>query len=291
MRIDLHTHSRASDGTQSPAEVVLLAARAGVDVVALTDHDSAAGWSEAQAAAVEVGVTLVPGMELSTKVDGAGVHLLAYLADPTYPPLADELTRILAGRTGRLGVIVAQLQSAGVDITEAEVLRQVGNAEAVGRPHVADVLVAKGLVSYRGEAFTRWLSSGRPGHVVRYATPTATMVELVTAAGGAAVVAHPWGRGSRRVVDRALLAELAAAGLAGIEVDHQDHSSADREALRGLADDLGLVATGSSDFHGEGKVDHPLGCNLTEPEQYSRLLERAANSAAASRRPVPQVVR
>ena len=289
MRIDLHTHSRASDGTQSPAGVVSLAARAGLDVVALTDHDSAAGWEEAVAAAATSGIRLVPGMELSTKVDGAGVHLLAYLADPSYPALASELTRILAGRTGRLGAIVARLQGAGVDITEREVLHQVGGAEAVGRPHVADVLVAKGLAADRTEAFDRWLSSGRPGHVVRYATPTPTMVELVTAAGGAAVLAHPWGRGSRRVVDRRLLAELADAGLVGIEVDHQDHSPADRAALRRLAGELDLVVTGSSDFHGDGKVDHELGCNLTAPDQFERLLERAGEHAVAAPGVVPQV--
>ncbi len=126
MLIDLHTHSRASDGTDSPAEVIGKAHASGLDVIGLTDHDSAAGWAEAATAARAVGVTLVPGMEISTKLHGAGVHLLAYLPDPTYPPLVDELTKILAGRTGRLGAMLGQLREAGVDITEEEVLAQVG---------------------------------------------------------------------------------------------------------------------------------------------------------------------
>ncbi len=291
MLIDLHTHSRASDGTDSPAEVIGKAHASGLDVIGLTDHDSAAGWAEAANAARAVGVTFVPGMEISTKLDGAGVHLLAYLPDPTYPPLVEELTRILAGRTGRLGAMVAQLQEAGVDITEDEVLAQVGDSPAIGRPHIADVLVAKGVVTDRTEAFRDWLGWGRPGYTVRYATPTKEMVAIVTAAGGAAVIAHPWGRGSRRVLDRTTLAGLVELGLVGVEVDHQDHPDADRETLRGLAADLGLVATGSSDYHGDGKVDHELGCNVTAPQQFEALLARAAANAAAAERSAAEVVR
>ncbi len=291
MLIDLHTHSRASDGTDSPAEVIGKAHASGLDVIGLTDHDSAAGWAEAATAARAVGVTFVPGMEISTKLDGAGVHLLAYLPDPTYPPLVDELTRILAGRTGRLGAMLAQLREAGVDVSEEEVLAQVGDSPAIGRPHIADVLVAKGVVSDRTEAFRDWLGWGRPGYAVRYATPTKDMVAIVTAAGGAAVIAHPWGRGSRRGLDRAALAELVDLGLVGIEVDHQDHADADREALRRLAADLGLVATGSSDYHGDGKVDHELGCNVTSQEQFEALLARASANAAAAGRSAAEVVR
>ncbi|MGA9343666.1 MAG: PHP domain-containing protein [Nocardioidaceae bacterium] len=291
MLIDLHTHSRASDGTDSPAEVIGKAHASGLDVIGLTDHDSAAGWAEAATAARAVGVTLVPGMEISTKLHGAGVHLLAYLPDPTYPPLVDELTKILAGRTGRLGAMLGQLREAGVDITEEEVLAQVGDSPAIGRPHIADVLVAKGVVTDRTEAFRDWLGWGRPGYAVRYATPTEDMVAIVTAAGGAAVIAHPWGRGSRRVLDRVALAELVDLGLTGIEVDHQDHADADREALRRLAADLGLVATGSSDYHGDGKVDHELGCNVTSEQQFEALLTRAAANAAATGRSAAEVVR
>jgi 3',5'-nucleoside bisphosphate phosphatase len=288
--IDLHTHSRASDGTQAPAEVMQRARHAGLDVIGLTDHDSAAGWDEAALAAGQVGITFVPGMEISTKLDGAGVHLLAYLPDPTYPPLVDELTKILAGRTGRLPAMLRQLREAGVDITESEVLAQVGEAPAIGRPHIADVLVRKGVVADRSEAFRDWLSWGRPGYVVRYATPTADMVRIVTDAGGAAVIAHPWGRGSRRVLDSTTLEQLVGAGLIGIEVDHQDHSDPDRAALRELAAYLDLVATGSSDYHGDGKVDHDLGCNVTRPDEFDRLMDRAEANAARSGRVVAEVV-
>lgn len=290
MRIDLHAHSTASDGTQSPAELVELAVQAGLDVLALTDHDSGAGWAEAAEAARSQSLTLVRGMEISTQLNGAGLHLLAYLPDTTYPPLVEELAIILAGRQGRLAAILEQLRANGVELSEGDVRLQVGSSPAIGRPHIADALVANGVVGSRDEAFHRWLSAGQPGHVVRYATDTEAMIRLVTGAGGVAVIAHPWGRGSRRVLNRESLAELSAVGLIGIEVDHQDHSAADREHLRRMATELDLVMTGSSDFHGDGKVDHELGCNLTDPRQLRRLLEAAAASAAASGRDVPEVI-
>ncbi len=288
MRIDLHTHSTASDGTYSPADVVRLAAAdpARLDVLALTDHDSMSGWAEAAEAAVRHAITLVPGMEISTKHAGAGVHVLGYLLDPGYPPLAAELERILRAREGRLSTMLAQLQAAGVAVSEDDVRRQVGDSPAIGRPHIADAMVARGFAADRGEAFTKWLNAGRPGHVARYATPTATMIRLITAAGGAAVIAHPWGHGSRRVMEAETLVSLCAAGLTGLEVEHQDHGPTERSSLRGLATELDLVITGSSDFHGLGKVDHELGCNLTEPDQYERLLAAAAANAATSGRDV-----
>jgi predicted metal-dependent phosphoesterase TrpH len=290
VRIDLHVHSTASDGTLSPAEVMRYAADLEIDVIALTDHDSAVGWPAAAAAAQIEGVTLVPGLEISTKLRGSGVHVLAYLPDLSYPPLASELAQILAGRDGRLAGMISQLAAAGVPITEDEVRRQAFPSPAIGRPHIADVLVAKGIVASRGEAFASWLSYGMPGYVVRYATQTEVMVRLVTEAGGAAVIAHPWGRGSRDVLDRGAFAGLLEVGLVGIEVDHQDHRPADRMALAALASDLGLVATGSSDFHGAGKVDHDLGCNLTDRAEFERLMTAAADNARKSGRTVPQVV-
>jgi predicted metal-dependent phosphoesterase TrpH len=286
VRIDLHTHSTASDGTYSPTEVVARAACAGLDAIALTDHDSVAGWAEAAEAAVRHRVTVVPGMEISTKHGGTGVHVLGYLLDPSYPPLVAELERILQGREGRLSAMLAQLDRAGMTVSEDDVRRQVGSSPAVGRPHIADAMVAQRLVADRGEAFANWLNPGRPGHVPRYATPTVTMVGLITAAGGAAVIAHPWGRGSRRVLDIEAFEALRAAGLVGIEVDHQDHGPAERGSLRAMATELGLVITGSSDFHGLGKVNHELGCNLTDKAEYERLLATAASNATASGRDV-----
>jgi predicted metal-dependent phosphoesterase TrpH len=290
VRIDLHVHSTASDGTLTPSEVMVAAAETGLDVVGVTDHDSPAGWPESADAARRLGVTFVPGMEISSKLRGAGVHVLAYVPDPTYPPLARELGLIIAGRDGRLAAIVEQLRAAGLDISETDVRRQAGNSPAVGRPHIADVLVAKGVVATRAEAFRTWLGYGQPGFVVRYSTPTADMVRLITDAGGAAVIAHPWGRGSRRVLDIETLAELRAEGLVGIEVDHQDHGPDDRVALRTIARDLDLVVTGSSDFHGAGKENHELGCNLTSPDELDRLLAAAAANAARSGLDVAEVV-
>ena len=291
VRIDLHTHSTASDGTLPPAAVVRAAVAARLDVLALTDHDSTDGWDEAAEAAVEHGLTLIRGIEVSTKLDGAGVHLLAYLPDPGDQALAAELELVLQGRDSRLPAIIAGLRAEGVDITAAEVRAQATGAAALGRPHVADVLVAKGVVRDRSEAFRVWLGWGRPGYVTRYAPPTERMVELVVAAGGAPVIAHPWGRGSRRVLDLDTLARLCALGLVGIEVDHQDHTAAEREQLRGIARELSLVVTGSSDHHGLGKHDHDLGCNTTAPEEYERLLELAAAAAARSGRETPAVVK
>ena len=290
MRIDLHTHSRVSDGTDSPGELVRAAARAGLDVVALTDHDTARGWDEAAVAADAAGVRLVRGMEISTRHAGRGVHLLAYLPDPTYPPLAAALEKILAGRSGRVPAIVAALREHGVPVTEADVQAASGHAAAAGRPHVADALVALGHVVDRGQAFRELLDPGRPGYVNRWAAPLVETIGVVRAAGGVSVVAHPWGRRGRSSLDPATIAELAAHGLAGVEVDHQDHDTAARTELRGIARELDLVVTGSSDHHGLGKIDHELGVNTTAPQELERLLALAADAAAASGRDAPPLV-
>ncbi|MDF1602986.1 PHP domain-containing protein [Nocardioides sp. YIM 152315] len=289
MRIDLHTHSRASDGTDSPAELVRAAARAGLDVLAITDHDTAAGWPDAQAVADEVGVTLVPGMEISTHHRGRSVHLLAYLPDPTYPPLADELARVLDGRAARVPRMVTRLNGLGIDITEDDVRRASAGAVASGRPHVADALVTLGVVADRSEAFDRYLAWGRPAHVDRYAVPLETAIRAVAGAGGVSVIAHPWGRGGLGRPDEQTLVGLQEIGLAGIEVDHQDHDLETRDVLRSMARDLGLVATGASDYHGVGKADHELGCNTTDPAELERLLAAAAEASARSGRPTPRL--
>jgi hypothetical protein len=295
VRIDLHTHSSRSDGTDSPSELVSAAVAAGLDVVALTDHDTAEGWADAQEAAEDGGVVVLPGMEISCTHRGAGVHLLAYLPDPDQPELAAELSRVLAGRSSRLPATLARLRGLGIDIDAADVRRVSGDAVATGRPHVADALVALGVVRDRDEAFDRFLTPGRPAYVNRYAADLTTMIDLVSRAGGVTVLAHPWGRGSGRVLDEATLAELAAAGLAGVEADHLDHDAPARARLHGLARNLDLVATGSSDYHGTGKVGHDLGVETTAPEALFRLLELAsaaghrARQAGASPPPVPDL--
>ncbi|MFC0629105.1 PHP domain-containing protein [Kribbella deserti] len=282
MRIDLHTHSNRSDGTDPVADLIAKAKREGLDVIAVTDHDTTDGWVEGRTAAEEFGIGFVPGIEISCKLDGTSVHLLAYLPDPSFGPLADELTLVREGRTDRVPAIVARLNAAGVDLTVDQVLAQATGTPSVGRPHVADALVANGTVADRGEAFDRFLADGRPGHVSHYAIDPGRAIELVRAAGGVPVIAHPWGRSSHRVLKPEVIARLVADhGLAGLEVDHQDHSPSSRETLRGIANDLGLIITGSSDHHGAGKVDHDLGVNTTAPDQFEALLALAKSNAAA----------
>lgn len=291
MRIDLHTHTDRSDGTTSPAALVRHAREAGVDVLGLTDHDTTEGWDEAATVAEAAGVTLVRGIEISCRLSGYGVHLLAYLPDPTHEALDRELTRILEGRNSRLPATLDRLREIGIEISAEDVLRLAGDAAAVGRPHVADALVAKGVVDDRNEAFERFLGPQGPAYVNRYAADLAGMLDTVAAAGGVTVVAHPWAaRHNFEALNEAGLSALKDAGLAGIEVDHQDHDRRTRDTLRAIARNLDLVVTGSSDFHGEGKVDHDLGCNTTDPEQFERLMELAERAAEASGRATPAVV-
>jgi predicted metal-dependent phosphoesterase TrpH len=252
---------------------VRAAVDAGLDVLAITDHDTSGGWAEATAAAAETGLTLVPGMEISTRHQGRGVHLLAYWPDPSYPPLDEELTQILRGREGRVPIMIARLNALGIPITRDDVRRAADGAVASGRPHVADALVTLGVVPDRTAAFDKYLGWGKPAHVDRYAAPLERAITLVKQAGGVTVVAHPWGRGGLGRPDEATFEALRDIGLAGIEVDHQDHDAAARARLRSIARNLDLVVTGSSDYHGDGKTDHELGCNTTAPEEYERLLD------------------
>ena len=265
------------------------AAAAGLDVVALTDHDSAAGWAEAADAARVAGIGFLPGMEISCVLEGRAVHLLAYGVDPDHAGLRGELLAVLAGRTARLPAILSQLHSLGISVTEEDVRAVSGHATAVGRPHVADALVASGQVADRTEAFDRYLSPGRPAYVNRRAAPLRKMLGLVAEAGGVSVVAHPWARASRRVLTPDTVASLVADGLTGLEAWHRDHSPEDAAQLALLTGDLELVATGASDYHGTGKVNHELGCHTTPPAQLELLLERMAVAADAARRRDPSL--
>ncbi|MGA7688777.1 MAG: PHP domain-containing protein [Jiangellales bacterium] len=276
MRIDLHTHSSVSDGTDSPTELVDAAAAAGVDVLALADHDTARGWDEAGEAANAAGIELVPAIEVSSTWRGADVHMLAYWPDGANSPLEEMLAAIRAGRLSRIPQMLGALAAHGIRITEEQVRRAAGGAVSIGRPHVADALVAAGVVGSRDEAFATWVGEGMPGHVPKPAPTLPHAITVVRAAGGLPVIAHPWGRGSRRVLDDEALAELAEAGLVGLEVDHMDHDDAARAALRAIADRLDLVATGGSDYHGTGKHDVHLATDTTSPQAYAALLERRA---------------
>jgi len=275
--IDLHTHSRVSDGTASPRELVHAAADAGLDVVALTDHDTTLGWDEAAAAAAEAGIGLVRGIEISTRHHDAGVHLLAYLPDPADAALQAELARIVQGREDRVPTMLARLRDLGVPATEEALAASAGGSEITGRPHVADLLVRLGVVRDRDQAFAEYLSDGGPAFVDRYAADLVEMIALVRGAGGVPVIAHPWGRGSAHVLDEPAIVVLKEVGLAGLEVDHLDHDPHTRDRLREIAGRLDLVVTGSSDHHGTGKTGHDLGCETTAPHQLERILDLAAS--------------
>ncbi|MEV6946054.1 PHP domain-containing protein [Streptomyces sp. NPDC051172] len=276
MRIDLHAHSTASDGTDSPAELVRNAAAAGLEVVALTDHDSTRGYAEA-IAAVPVGLTLVTGAELSCRVDGVSMHMLAYLFDPEEPALLAERELVRDDRVPRAKGMVAKLNGLGVPVTWEQVERIAGGG-SVGRPHVATALVELGVVPTVSDAFTEdWLADGGRAFVEKHETDPFEAIRLVKAAGGVTVFAHPGARKRGRTVPESAIAEMAAAGLDGIEVDHMDHDEETRARLRGLAKELGLLTTGSSDYHGSRKTC-VLGEYVTDPEVYGEITRRATGA-------------
>ncbi|MEY9994050.1 putative metal-dependent phosphoesterase TrpH [Streptomyces sp. V4I8] len=276
MRIDLHTHSTASDGTDTPAELVRNAAAGGLDVVALTDHDTTRGYSEA-IAALPRGLTLVTGAELSCRIDGISMHMLAYLFDPEEPALLAERELVRDDRVPRAQGMVAKLNELGVPVTWEQVLRIAGEG-SVGRPHVASALVELGVVPTVGDAFTEdWLADGGRAFVEKHETDPFEAIRLVKAAGGVTVFAHPAASKRGRTVPESAIAEMAAAGLDGIEVDHMDHDPDTRARLRGLAKELGLLATGSSDYHGSRKTC-VLGEYTTDPEVYGEITRRATGA-------------
>ncbi|MFE2914463.1 PHP domain-containing protein [Kitasatospora indigofera] len=282
MRIDLHAHSNASDGTDSPAELVAAAVAAGLDVVALTDHDTVSGHAEATAAvrALPAGsrLTLVPGAELSCHTDGISLHLLAYLFDPAEPAFAQERELVRTDRFRRGRAVVERCRELGAPITWEQVERIAG-AGSVGRPHIASALVEAGVVATVSDAFTAdWLANGGRADVRKHETDPVEAVRLVRAAGGVPVFAHPGAVKRGRTVSDGTIAGLAAAGLAALEVDHMDHDEETRAHLRGLAADLGLLTTGSSDYHGSRKTVR-LGEHTTDPEVYEALLAQATGAA------------
>lgn len=281
MRIDLHTHSTASDGTDSPAELVTAAAAIGLDVVAITDHDTTTGWAQALAAAPP-GLRVVPGAELSTvSSNGRGgtatVHLLAYLFDPAAPALVAEQARLHDERRQRLTRMLRLMAADGLPIDEATVFASIADGASPGRPHLARALVAIGAVGSVQEAFDRYLGDGRPYYVPRLDTPVRDAISMIVDAGGVTVLAHPLARRRGDVISAEVIAELAEAGLTGIEVDHTDHDDATRRELRWLAGELGLIVTGGSDYHGSNKPVS-LAAETTAPDALDALLAGAART-------------
>jgi predicted metal-dependent phosphoesterase TrpH len=272
MRADLHVHSNASDGTDPPAEVMCRAAQAGLDVVALTDHDTVAGHAQARQA-LPAPLILVPGMELSCRLDRKSLHLLAYLFDPDDPGLAAETRRIRDDRILRARAMVDRLIDLGVPISWDDVAAIAGSA-VVGRPHIARAMAASGAIASPDQAFTPdWIADGGRAYVDRYALDLVRAIALVRSAGGVAVLAHP--RADRALaVSDPQIADLAAAGLAGVEVFHPDQPAAEQASLLGLTRDLGLIATGGSDDHGS-LTGHRIGSHTAAPGAYETLLSQA----------------
>lgn len=273
---DLHLHSRHSDGTESPAEVMRQAHAHGVRTAALTDHDRTMGWGEAGDAAVSLGMTFLPGMELSAKHEWRSVHVLGYLFDPADEALRAETDRIRDDRIGRAERIVRNI-GRDYDLQWDDVLAQTMRDATVGRPHIADALVARGIVRDRTEAFDGILHPREGYYEPHYAPDPLTAVRLITEAGGVAIIAHPVTAGRDRMMPLAYIERLIAAGLGGFEVDHRENTAAGKRALREIAAAHDLILTGSSDYHGAGKPNRP-GENTTTDDMVARLIDRASGT-------------
>jgi predicted metal-dependent phosphoesterase TrpH len=281
MLIDLHAHSTASDGTDSPAELMAAATAAGLDVVAITDHDNTGGWAPALAARPP-DLTVIRGAEFSTlartDIRPVSVHLLGYLFDPAHPAIVAEQARLRAERLQRGMRIVHKMVAAGIPIS-AEQVMEIADGAPIGRPHIGQALVAAGVVESVDQAFAELLAGRGPYYVPKADTDLPTAIAMITSAGGVSVIAHPRGRGEYRALTAAYLEQLTDYGLGGLEVDHPDHSTAERAELTAIADRLGLLTTGSSDYHGSNKVLR-LGQETTDPDPLVRLIARSSGVTA-----------
>ena len=274
--IDLHLHSNHSDGTEDPADVMRQAHAHGVRTAALTDHDTTSGWEEAAAAASDLGMTFVGGMEMSAKHGWRSVHMLAYLPDPSDAALRAECARIRDDRIGRAGRIVRNI-ARDYDLHWDDVLAQTTGDATIGRPHIADALVAAGIVRDRGEAFEGILHPRAGYYEPHYAPDPVRAIELILAAGGVPIMAHPATVSRDHMLPVPVLEEFIAAGLAGLEIGHRENTERGKTILRDLAERHDLIVTGSSDYHGTGKPNRP-GENTTPPAALTRIMERATGA-------------
>lgn len=272
---DLHLHSDHSDGTEPPAAVMAAAHRGGLRTVALTDHDTTSGWAEAAEASASLGMTLLPGMELSARHEWRSIHVLAYLFDPDNAVVRELTDRIRLSRLTRAQAMAERI-GRDYDLTWDDIVAHTALGATVGRPHLADALVAKGHVRDRGEAFANILHPRGGYYVDLYAPDPVTAVSAITEAGGVAIIAHPAGRAGL-LPDR-LLERMLAAGLAGFELGHRENEEPALSTLRDLVARRDLIATGSSDYHGLGKPNLP-GENTTTDEMVARIIEQATGSA------------
>jgi predicted metal-dependent phosphoesterase TrpH len=283
--IDLHTHSTVSDGSEPPGSIPEMAAVAGCSAVALTDHDSLNGLAEARAAADRVGVTLVPGCEVSCRKPppppgraaiGGSVHVLVYFVEPGEGPLQDELVKLRRDRAERNGRLRERLAELGATVDYDAMVAEAGGEAGLGRPHFARALVRAGAADDIDDAFDRFLADGRAAYVPKSRLLPTEVARLATASGGVAVLAHPLSLGLDPSALERLVAELAEAGLAGIEAIYGRYSTEQRRALRRLAGRCAVVATGGSDYHGSFKPDLAVGTGLGDLDVPESALEELA---------------
>lgn len=268
--IDLHTHTTKSDGTDSPLTLVKKAASSGITVLGITDHDSTAGWHEA-IDSLHGSLQLALGAEVSCLTeDGISVHMLGLLFDGANQPLQQLLSDSRDTRIPRMKKMIENLQGAGYDISLEDVQAATPDGATVGRPHLADALVVKKIVKNRDEAFTDLLNNDSPFYVSHFAPTPEDSIRAIRAAGGVAVIAHPFASRRGQVLTPESFASLVAAGLNGVEVFHRDQSEDERKQLLAIANELELAVTGSSDYHGTGKLNE-LGENTTSPAEWERL--------------------
>lgn len=272
---DLHLHSTHSDGTESPALVLAAAHRHGLRTAALTDHDTTGGWAEAAEAAVSLGMTFIPGIELSARHQYRSVHVLGYLFDPDDAGLVAMMDRIRSSRLDRARLMAERI-ARDYDVAWDDIVAQTTDGATVGRPHIADALVARGLVRDRAEAFSSILSPRGEYYVALYAPDPVTAVGLIADAGGVPIIAHPAGRAG--VLPMPVLDAMLDAGLGGFELGHRENLESGIRTLRRLCEERDLIVTGSSDYHGLGKPNQP-GENTTSDDMVARIIERGRGSA------------
>ena len=274
--IDLHTHTNCSDGTDSPRELVNKAIVQGLEVLGITDHDTTSGWQEATDS-LRGSLKLVLGSEISClTTDGISVHMLGLLFDPNHVEMQQVLEETRDGRLPRMRKMIEKMRAEGMDISIEDVKNAMPIGATMGRPHLADALVAKKIVKSRDEAFVDLLHNESRFYVSHAAPTPVEAIELIKRAGGVAVIAHPFASLRGQVLKAENFSDLVAAGLDGIEVDHRDQNPDERGMLRTIAQELNLVVTGSSDYHGTGKLNS-LAENHTHREQWEKL-EAQANA-------------
>lgn len=272
--IDLHTHTTCSDGTDTPRALINLALAQGVKVIAVTDHDSIAGWAEASSA-LRVGIDLVLGAEISCLTpEGTSVHMLGLLFDGSNGELLSMIEQTRDDRIPRMVKMIELMNQAGIQVSMQDVEEAMPAGATMGRPHLADALVNLGVIGSRDEGFKGMLNNESEFYVSHSAPTPEVAIAQIRSAGGVAVIAHPFASHRGEILTPEAFSSLVKAGLNGIEVDHRDQNFQERAMLREIAVELGMVMTGSSDYHGTGKLNR-LGECTTSPDEWEKLEAQA----------------